>query len=67
MSDGAKFALAADLDASERWVEVLKVREDDESIAFDVADPSMVRKVIGEDGCITYFVKHEKGMMLIVR
>jgi hypothetical protein len=48
-------------------VEVLKVREDDESIAFDVADPSMVRKVIGEDGCTTYFVKHEKGMMLIVR
>ena len=67
MSDGAKFSLAANLDASERWVEVLKVREDDESIAFDVADPSMVRKVIGEDGCTTYFVKHEKGMMLIVR
>ena len=67
MSDGAKFALAANLDESERWVEVLKVREDDESIAFDVVDPSMVRKAVGEDGYITYFVKHKKGMMLIVR
>ena len=67
MADGAKFALAAGLDESSQWVKVLKVREDDESIAFDVDDPSMVRKITGEDGCTTYFVKHRKGMILIVR
>ena len=29
--------------------------------------PPKIRKAVGEDGYTSYFVKHEKGMMLIVR
>ena len=53
------------IDGTEKWVGVLTVRDDD-SIVFDT-DPSMLKKSVGEDGLTTYFVKREKGMMLIFR
>ena len=66
MADGAKFTVADGIDGADRWVGVLTVREDDDSIAFDM-DPSKFRKKLGEDGRTTYFVRREKGMMLIFR
>ena len=67
MADGAKFAVANGIDGAEKWVGVLTVRDDDDSIAFDVDDPSKLKKSVGEDGRTTYCFKPERGMMLIVR
>ena len=66
MADGAKFTVADSIDGAEKWVGVLTVRDDDDSIAFDM-DPSNLKKRMGEDGLTTYFVRREKGMMLIFR
>ena len=66
MADGAKFTVADSINGADPWVDVLTVREDDASIAFDV-EPFKFRKKLGEDGRTTYSIKLKKGMVLILR
>ena len=66
MADGATFAVAEDLISSGAYVDVLAVREDDDSVAFSPAIRKL-RKRVGENGYTVYSVKGEKGMMLIFR
>ena len=66
MEDGATFAVAEDLIASGAYVDVLAVREDDDSVAFSPAIRKL-RKRVDENGYTIYSVKGEKGMMLIFR
>ena len=66
MADGATFAVAEDLISSGAYVDVLAVREDDDSVAFSPAIRKL-RKRVDESGYTVYSVKGEKGMMLIFR
>jgi hypothetical protein len=67
LADGSKLAVANNLDGTALWIEALTVREDDESIVFDVNDPSRVRKTISDDGRTTYFIQRDRGTVLIFR
>lgn len=67
LADGSKLSVANNLDGTALWIEALTVREDDESIVFDVNDPSRVRKTIGDDGRTTYFIQRDRGTVLIFR
>ena len=66
MEDGATFAVAEDVLASGSYVDVLTVREDDDSVAFSPAIRKL-RKRVDENGYTVYSVKEEKGMILIYR
>ena len=66
MEDGATFAVAEDLISSGSYVDVLAVREDDDSISFSSANRKL-RKRVDENGYTVYSVKGKKGMMLIFR
>ena len=66
MADGALFTVAEDVLASGAYVDVLAVREDDDSITFS-PDIRKLRKRVDENGYTVYSVKGEKGMMLIFR
>ena len=66
MADGAKFAVAEDLISSGSYVDVLAVRDDDDSISFSSANRKL-RKRVDENGYTIYSVKEVKGMILIYR
>ena len=66
MADGATFAVAEDLISSGSYVDVLAVRDDDDSISFSSANRKL-RKRVDENGYTVYSVKEEKGMILIYR
>jgi hypothetical protein len=67
LADGSKLAVANNFNGTSRWIEALTVREDDGSIVFDVNDPSKVKKTVGEDGRVTYFIHRDRGTVLILR
>ena len=52
---------------NELWIKALTVREDDESIAFDVNDVSKIMKCVEEDGRTSYLIKRDRGTLLIFR
>ena len=66
MADGATFTVAKDVLASGSYVDVLAVREDDDSISFSSANRKL-RKRVDENGYTVYSVKGKKGIMLIFR
>lgn len=67
LADGSKLAVAKELYGNELWIKALTVREDDESIAFDVNDVSKIMKCVEEDGRTSYLIKRDRGTLLIFR
>ena len=64
MAGGATFTVAKDVLASGSYVDVLIVREDNDSISFDVP---RLRKRVDEMGNTVYSVKGGSGIVLIFR
>ena len=65
-ADGAKLAVAANSDADGHVVELLAVREDDDSIAFD-AGYKVEKRIDEETGYTVYSVRRKLGSMFILR
>ena len=65
-ADGARLAIAANSEVVGSYVDVLTVREDNDSIAFDAG--YKVEKRIDEDtGYTVYSVRRKLGTMFILR
>jgi hypothetical protein len=65
-ADGAKLAVAANSDADGHVVELLAVREDDDSITFD-AGYKVEKRIDEETGYTVYSVRRKLGSMFILR
>jgi len=65
-ADGVKLAIAANSDVDGHVVDLLTVREDDDSIAFD-ACYKVEKRIDEETGCTIYSVRRKLGAMFILR
>ena len=65
-ADGAKLAVAANSDADGHVVELLAVREDDDSITFD-AGYKVEKRIDEETGYTVYSIRRKLGSMFILR
>jgi hypothetical protein len=66
MADGATFSVAKDVLDSVAYVDVLTVRDDDDSITF-AANVLKLKKRVDERGYTIYSVKGVKGLSILIR